>query len=250
MTVVPNDVASADLVFRGPTLPPGTRAAWYEQAWPTLSVATLHGSALGGVRDQGIRGTCLAFATSAAHAVVLGSGDILSTEWLFWGAKQHDASAADGTTPKAVREALASFGQPEEAAWPYDARRQHTDAAYMPPDLNGAIAHVCASTMISPSTNALCRAIETGVCVVLGLTLTEGFMRATATDGRIGGLAIAGPVLGGHAVLAVGFGSDAAGGETQVIIRNSWGPSWGHAGHALVSSAYLDAHLCAAFVLS
>jgi len=42
-------------------------------------------------------------------------------------------------------------------------------------------------------------------------------------------------VVGGHAVMAVGY--DDAG--QQFIIRNSWGTSWGQAGYFLIPYAYL-----------
>lgn len=47
-------------------------------------------------------------------------------------------------------------------------------------------------------------------------------------------------VLGGHAVLAVGYDD----GEQRFIVRNSWGPGWGKGGCFFMPYAYLtDSHL-------
>ncbi len=42
-------------------------------------------------------------------------------------------------------------------------------------------------------------------------------------------------VVGGHAVVAVGY-DDAA---QRVIVRNSWGPSWGQAGYFTMPYDYI-----------
>jgi C1A family cysteine protease len=41
--------------------------------------------------------------------------------------------------------------------------------------------------------------------------------------------------LGGHAMLVVGYFED----SRHFIVRNSWGPSWGHDGHCYVPYHYL-----------
>src|SRR4051794_4054466 len=90
---------------------------------------------LGHTRSQGGRSTCLAFATSAAHEVVLFEDHgIVDTceEYLYWASKQHD-SPGPGTTFPAVRDALATEGQPLEVAWPYDEHRDDQDPGYVPP---------------------------------------------------------------------------------------------------------------------
>ena len=51
-------------------------------------------------------------------------------------------------------------------------------------------------------------------------------------------------VVGGHAVLAVGYDD-----KHQVfIVRNSWGPKWGQKGYFTIPYAYLtDHHLASDF---
>jgi hypothetical protein len=45
-----------------------------------------------------------------------------------------------------------------------------------------------------------------------------------------------------HAVIAVGYGHQ-VGGETAILIRNSWGADWGIEGHAWVTESYLAPRL-------
>src|SRR6266508_4574515 len=72
---------------------------------------------LGPVRDQGNRGTCLAFATTAGHESTRLSdlGDPrtdLSEELLYWACKQLEGNTSSGTKPAAAARALAETGQP------------------------------------------------------------------------------------------------------------------------------------------
>jgi len=43
------------------------------------------------------------------------------------------------------------------------------------------------------------------------------------------------PVIGGHAVLAVGYDDE----DAVFVCRNSWGPTWGDAGYFYMPYAYL-----------
>lgn len=88
------------------------------------------------VRDQGERGTCLAFAVTAAHEVarahVMGIVEDLAEETLYWGCKQIDGDTDDGTYLDSTVVALRQWGQPTESHWPYDGARK-MDASYIPP---------------------------------------------------------------------------------------------------------------------
>lgn len=217
--------------------------------WADFEIVVLRGHGLGPVRDQGQRGTCLAFATSAAHSEARAEPDALSAEWLFWAAKRRDSDMDDGTTPDAICEALLYEGQPEDRVWPYDEARSHLDPAYAPPSLNGDVCYRRASTGMRPTVADVTAALDAGATPVLGITLTLGFPLATGTGGRVGALAARASIIGAHAVLAVGYGRDRRDGEQFVVIRNSWGQAWAKSGYALVASEYLRLHLRSAFSL-
>lgn len=76
------------------------------------------------VKDQGSRGTRVAFAGTASHDALGPAEGELSEDFLYWGSKQRDGLPADvdGTTLEAMGAALSD---PTPA-------RQHTEFRYRP----------------------------------------------------------------------------------------------------------------------
>ncbi len=71
---------------------------------------------------------------------------------------------------------------------------------------------------------------------VFGFTVYDAFeSAAVAKTGVLNMPASTEQVVGGHAVLAVGYDDDAQ----RFIVRNSWGPKWGQAGYFTIPYAYL-----------
>jgi Papain family cysteine protease len=197
------------------------------------------------VRDQGARGTCLAFAVSAAHEHCRSRGNALSPEYLYWAAKRRDGSpAADGTTIDAAVAALRDDGQPLESIWPYDPHRVVPSTTYAPPPI--AISDLFRRTSTTPAATMrlITDALSLGKLPVLALDLTTYFFNP------IGGRIDASPakIEGAHAVVAVGFGQDPSTG-LSLVIRNSWTETWGMKGHALVSASYLSRYLFGLVIL-
>src|SRR5690348_5225320 len=89
------------------------------------------------VGDQGMRGTCVAFAVTSAHEIVLfkrtGTLHDLSEEALYWHCKQIDGDQDSGTSFDSAAAALKQHGQPTEEKWPYDGVRDETAPDYTPP---------------------------------------------------------------------------------------------------------------------
>lgn len=65
-------------------------------------------------RDQGPRGTCLAFAVTSAHEArrrcCYNESTALSEEFLYWACKEIDGNTSSGTRPTAVSAALRQAG--------------------------------------------------------------------------------------------------------------------------------------------
>lgn len=198
---------------------------------------------LGAPRSQGPkRSTCLAFAASAAHeAALFDVHDFIDTceEYLYWASKQHDVPGP-GTTFPAVRDALAEEGQPLEEVWPYDRDRDDQDAGYVPPaEAHTAEPRWAPPFAAVPATPTSVRSeLDAGRAVVLGLPTWP------ALDVPVAGrLAVPAPGdLDGahHAVTVVGYDERTA----EMLIRNSWGSSWGDNGAAWLPLRFLDEHLC------
>lgn len=190
------------------------------------------------VRHQGRRQSCLAFASSTAHEHYAKPGEHLSVEFLFYHAvaRTPGANPAVGTTMLATAQALAEEGQPPETAWPYNA---DPVAPWSPPAISSPLLKaILVRDKLGPA--PLLQALDRGVPVILGLIITDAFFQPDES----GIVRDRSPDIerGGHAVIAVGYGLDAAG-QPLVLIRNSWGASWGLGGYAWLSQTYLARQL-------
>jgi hypothetical protein len=155
----------------------------------------------------------------------------LSEEALYYLAKMIDADGRPGTSPRSVGHALAKTGQPEASLWPYDPTLTDVDPLPAPPvralDPSGLLK---ASLRPSgPEFDDLQTVLCAGFGVILGIDVWPGLYMPVgdtmpapnATD-----------LLGdGHAVLLVGIDEQGR----RLLIRNSWGKTWGASGHAWMS---------------
>ncbi len=202
---------------------------------------------LGPARQQGpYRGTCLAFAVSAAHEHILDLAQLLSVEALYWGAKQHDGYPGPGTTFPAADLALRQWGQPEEHCWPYEPWRDDSAPTYLPPP--GALDPTgCRMAILDPAvpdTAWVQAALDAGTVVAIGTPTwpglrrpQEGHLRNPRTDELDGDY---------HALLVVGYRLD----TDEILLRNSWGTSWGDDGHAWISFSFVTDHVSSAWTLT
>jgi len=191
-------------------------------------------SSLPRARDQGQRPTCLAFAVSDAHMLVTGQGGLLSPEYLhFHASKRAAVSLNEAVSVAQIREALRLDGQPLEVACPYSDRRNNS---WKPPVQLASLWRHDSNAYSGVPSSLLSHALLAGHCPVLVLEISRSFHYpdpATANileDGR--------DEKRYHAVLAVAL-TGAAGGDA-FMVRNSWGDGWGFAGHAWLSSAYVN----------
>jgi hypothetical protein len=197
------------------------------------------------IRDQGQRGTCLAFAVTAAHEVGRSAGappEDLSEEALYWGCKRTDGHWRSGTTFESASAALGRWGQPLEADWPYDPKRKD-GVTYSPPTRAGGSGWFRSGLRrIAAGLAEVRTQLDGGTPVLLGLTVFDTFYRPDAA-GHIADPPTGARARGRHAVLAVGHQTD------ELLIRNSWGTTWALGGYAWIGDDYVDAHAGAAWVI-
>lgn len=207
---------------------------------------------LGPVRDQGRRPTCLSFAASAAHERARGDFDPLCVEWLFYHAVQRAGTGpGQGTTMPDTRRVLQDLGQPLESSWPYNGQPPSA-AAWRPPAAVTPLFR-CGSDGCGTDLLQVRQLLDRRKPVVLGIFVSSAFTAAatwlrTATEIILPDDGEAIDHQRGHAVVAAGYGR--FGSEDLILVRNSWGASWGANGHAWIREPYLNRRLFGSFSIS
>jgi len=130
---------------------------------------------------------------------------------------------------------LKSDGVCEEKLWPYvtyKMKDKPTAKCY-----SAALDHQITSYARIGSLNEMKACLAEGYPFVFGFTVYDSFqsMKVSST----GVVDMPNPqerVIGGHAVLGVGYNDS----DQRFIVRNSWGRTWGKKGYFTIPYAYLD----------
>jgi hypothetical protein len=202
----------------------------------------------GPARDQGQRPTCLAFATSDAHASLRQEWEPLSCEYLFFKAQGRAGKPPTaGASLVTMLDALRFDGQPAEVDWPYLLESPNELSDWLPPDPVGPL-YRRNGKRDEGNLSVLRKYLDAGVPIILMSYLSASFYRPTEE-------AVVAPAAdevpdhnARHAVIAVGYGS--WNGQIAILVRNSWGANWGEKGYAWLTEAFLASRLfCAAILM-
>lgn len=207
----------------------------------SVSISVDLRSRLGPARDQGQRPTCLAFAASDAHAVMRGPWDTLSTEYAFYQAqKRAGRSPKQGVFLNDMLVSLRDEGQPRESGWPYLAQLPADLSQYAPPKAVGTL-FGRDGVQRTQEVARVCEALADDMPAIVLSKLTRAFYMPPPEgiiDHIEGDEVFPAPR---HAVVAVGYG-DAPQGRV-VLVRNSWGLSWGLEGYGWITENFLARHM-------
>ena len=133
---------------------------------------------------------------------------------------------------------VAKLGAPPESDWPYNIAA-FTQA---PPDkaFTDAKQHlVVLYQRLIQELSTVKGCLASGFPFVFGFTCYESFeSQGVATSGDLPMPASDEQVVGGHAVVCVGYDDKAQ----KFLVRNSWGTNWGKAGYFTMPYAYLMNH--------
>ena len=208
------------------------------------SKVDLRGSLMPPVYDQGQLGSCTANAIAGAVEFELRKQKLADfmpsrlfiyyNERLMEGTVAYDAGAMIRDGIKSVNKQ----GVTSERVWPYSDRdpgnftTRPTPAAY-----TDALKHTVTSYYrVSQTTTDIQQCLADGYPVVFGFAVYTAFESAAVAKTGVLGLPRPGEImLGGHAVLAVGYDNS----TQRFLVRNSWGTSWGQQGYFTMPYAYL-----------
>ncbi len=191
------------------------------------------------IRDQGLRGTCVAFASGAFLEYHLYGGMRRSRrhseQFLYWACKEGDGIPGDeGTFVRTAREVLKLRGACLSGTWRYRPFRTGAAEGQGPPP-SEAIAEALRFTRdsveaIDPVSVASIReSLDRDRPVVLSVyTFPEWDFRTTQETGEVPMPLPGSQVDGAHAVCVVGYEwNERSPGGGAFLIRNSWGKGWG-----------------------
>lgn len=187
-------------------------------------------------------GSCTAQAIGAVFQYdhrLQGLGDLMPSRLFIYYAERE----MEGTVPydagATIRDGIkvvATQGAPPEETWPYvveNFAQRPPAKAYRRAKENKAIAYF---RLDNRNLDELLACLAAGFPFVFGFTAYENFESPRAKKEGVLDLPGKGDrVLGGHAVVAVGYDRKAK----RFLVRNSYGKAWGNKGHFTMPFAYL-----------
>jgi len=216
------------------------------------------------VKNQGERGTCVAFGTVALREFLLEKYVELSEQFLYWACKQLDGNPGPGTNLHTAMTALTEYGVSKASVWPYNPLQTDDEGQGPPPDeaLKNAKDYALQSTRtVEPNLvvhykNVLAGHEDVPQMPVSFTTLVFNSWYLSPETHRTGKITIPLPgeqPVSGHAWCVVGYvDDDEAPGGGYFIVRNSWGTTWAQdspeaPGHAVIPYEYVELYAIEAY---
>ena len=193
------------------------------------------------IYDQGKLGSCTANAISGAFQFRQDQQKLSdfapSRLFIYYNERviEHTVETDSGAMIRDGLKSVGKLGVCPETDWPYDTDKFATRPA--PHCYTVAKTHQSISYgRVSQQLDELKGCLASGTPVVFGFTVHESFeSRVVAETGVVPLPAKGESVLGGHAVLAVGYDDS----TQRFWVRNSWGPDWGLQGYCSMPYAML-----------
>ncbi len=193
------------------------------------------------IYDQGQLGSCTANAIGGAFELTQmkeGQPDFTPSRLFIYYNERKIEGTVDEDSGAMIRDGVKSvhkLGVCPEESWPYDLARftnKPPAKAY-----REALKHqATVYRRILPVLHQMQGCLAAGSPFVFGFSVYESFESAqVAKTGTVPLPPRSEKMLGGHAVVAVGYDDD----SQRFLVRNSWGTGWGMAGYCTMPYAYL-----------
>jgi C1A family cysteine protease len=160
---------------------------------------------------------------------------------------ENDAASDAGAEIRDVIKSVATYGvcsespRNNEATWPFDQKKVTTKPT--PDCYTVALKDIISQyARVQQNIDQMQAVLAEGYGIVLGVSLYESFeSQAVANTGTVQMPGTREKMIGGHAVVAVGYDVP----SQRFIMRNSWGPDWGDGGYFTMPFDYLtNTDLC------
>jgi C1A family cysteine protease len=193
------------------------------------------------VYDQGQLGSCTANAIGAAFEfehTKQGLKDFMPSRLFIYYNERAMEGTVDTDSGAMIRDGMksvAKLGVCTETTWPYDIPKfteKPPKKAYDEAGKHQALVY----RRVLPNVHQMQGCLAAGYPFVFGFSVYESFMSPeVAKTGEVPLPPRGEQLIGGHAVLAVGY-DDAI---QRFIVRNSWGDGWGIKGYCTMPYSYL-----------
>ena len=172
----------------------------------------------------------------------------LSCEYLYYESqKKSGKTPTCGSTLTSVLKALILSGQPTETDWPYMKQLPSDISTWTPPSTIGQRFGRDGRT-VEYTVASICQSLDKKIPVLVLIKLSSSFYTPNE-HGVIHPAEKEYPdITQKHAVVAVGHG--VIGNTKAILVRNSWGSTWGIDGYAWLTEEFLNARLFAAAILT
>lgn len=194
-----------------------------------------------GVYDQGQLGSCTANAWAGLIEFLQIQEKLPlftpSRLQIYYDEREMNGDTADDTGAACAdgAQVVSKQGAGPESEWPYDVAQ----FAVAPPAqvVSDALKHLTFNVQqVAQDLTTMKETLAGSLPIVIGFTVYESFESTAVAQSGV--VALPGPgeqVLGGHAVLVVGYDDS----TSMFIVRNSWGSGWGQSGYFMMPYAYL-----------
>ena len=187
--------------------------------------------------DQGQLGSCSACAFAGSYGFVK-QGFIGSPLFCYYNERvvgKYGVNIDSGSTLSVGVASLKQYGMCLESLWPYDITKfadKPSTNAYN----DAVIRKIKTANKVSVNVNSMKNILASGLPIVVGFEVYTSFMSATvARTGVVPQPGAREQLLGGHAVVVVGYNDS----TSRFLCRNSWGTSWGSSGYFTIPYTYL-----------